>query len=71
MPKKTPFNLIMDIVVNLLSLLGALAMFLYGMSLLSGGLEKFAGDKLASVLSIMTKNRVTGVLTGVLVTMIL
>ena len=53
---------------DLLKLLGALAMFLYGMKIMSEGLQKFAGDRLRSVLTAMTTNRVTGVLTGVLIT---
>lgn len=43
-------------------------MFLYGMKIMSEGLEKFAGDKLRNVLAAMTKNRFMGVITGVLVT---
>ncbi len=58
----------METLVNILSLLGSLAMFLYGMKIMSEGLEKFAGDRLRSILASMTKNRVMGVLTGVLVT---
>jgi len=54
--------------INILSLLGSLAMFLYGMKIMSEGLEKFAGDRLRSILASMTKNRVMGVLTGILVT---
>lgn len=58
----------MTTVLNLLSLLGSLGLFLYGMKIMSEGLEKFAGDRLRAVLAAMTKNRVMGVLTGVLVT---
>ena len=58
----------MDTLVNLLSLLGALALFLYGMKIMSEGLEKFAGNKLRAILAAMTRNRLMGVLTGVLVT---
>ena len=53
---------------DLLKLLGALAMFLYGMKIMSEGLQKFAGDRLRNILTAMTTNRVTGVLTGVLIT---
>lgn len=49
-------------------LLGSLALFLYGMKIMSEGLQKFAGDRLRSILTAMTTNRVTGVLTGVLIT---
>ena len=58
----------MEVLLNLLSLLGSLGLFLYGMKIMSEGLEKFAGDRLRAVLAAMTKNRVMGVLTGVLVT---
>ena len=58
----------MDTFVNLLSLLGALALFLYGMKIMSEGLEKFAGNKLRAILAAMTRNRLMGVLTGILVT---
>ena len=44
---------------DLLKLLGSLAMFLYGMKIMSEGLQKFAGDRLRSVLTAMTTNRVT------------
>lgn len=53
---------------DLLKLLGSLALFLYGMKIMSEGLQKFAGDSLRRILTAMTTNRVTGVLTGVLIT---
>ena len=53
---------------DLLKLLGSLAMFLYGMKIMSEGLQKFAGDRLRKILTAMTTNRVTGVLTGVFIT---
>ncbi|MDR2969351.1 MAG: Na/Pi cotransporter family protein, partial [Tannerellaceae bacterium] len=56
---------------DFLTLVGALGMFLYGMKVMSEGLQKLAGDKLRSILSIMTTNRFTGVLTGVLITAII
>jgi len=43
-------------------------LFLYGMKIMSEGLQKFAGDRLRRILTAMTTNRVTGVLTGVLIT---
>lgn len=58
----------MDTFINIFSLLGSLGLFLYGMKIMSEGLEKFAGDRLRSILAAMTKNRVMGVLTGVLIT---
>ena len=57
-----------ELIVNLLSLLGSLGLFLFGMKTMSEGLEKFAGDRLRSILAAMTKNRFMGVLTGIIVT---
>lgn len=51
-----------------LCLIGSLGLFLYGMKVMSEGLQKFAGDSLRKILTAMTTNRVTGVLTGVLIT---
>ncbi|HCF80720.1 MAG TPA: Na/Pi cotransporter, partial [Porphyromonadaceae bacterium] len=53
---------------DFLKLIGSLALFLYGMKIMSEGLQKLAGNKLRTILSAMTKNRVMGVLTGVLIT---
>ena len=53
---------------DFLKLLGSLALFLYGMKIMSEGLQKFAGDRLRRILTAMTTNRVTGVLTGMLIT---
>ena len=53
---------------DFLTLVGALGMFLYGMKVMSEGLQKVAGDKLRGILSVMTTNRFTGVLTGILIT---
>ena len=53
---------------DLLRLIGSLALFLYGMKIMSEGLQKFTGDSLRKILTAMTTNRVTGVLTGVLIT---
>ena len=53
---------------DFLKLLGSLAMFLYGMKIMSEGLQKFAGDRLRRILTAMTTNRVTGVITGMLIT---
>ncbi|MGI6572170.1 MAG: Na/Pi cotransporter family protein [Fermentimonas sp.] len=54
--------------LDFLMLLGGLALFLYGMKTMSDGLQKLAGNKLRNVLSAMTKNRVMGMLTGLLIT---
>lgn len=55
-------------IIDFISLLGAVCLFLYGMKVMSEGLQKAAGDRLRNILGIMTKNRVTGVLTGVIIT---
>ena len=49
-------------------LIGGLAMFLYGMNVMSGGLTKAAGGKLESVLATVTGNRIIAYLFGVGVT---
>ena len=58
-------------ILQIFTLLGALGMFLYGMNLMSSGLQKAAGDKLRSFLSAMTSNPAKGVLTGLGVTSII
>lgn len=58
----------MEIIINIFSLVGSLALFLYGMKIMSEGLEKFAGEKLRAILGAMTKNRVMGVITGIGIT---
>lgn len=52
-------------------LLGGLALFLYGMNMMSDGLQKAAGEKMKSVLGFLTKNPVLGVLAGALTTAVL
>ena len=53
---------------DFLRLIGSFALFMYGMKIMSEGLQKFAGDSLRRILTAMTTNRVTGMLTGVLIT---
>ena len=55
-------------ILQIFTLLGALGMFLYGMNLMSSGLQKAAGDKLRGLLSAMTSNPFKGVLTGLGIT---
>ena len=57
----------MDI-LDIFSLLGALGMFLYGMNLMSSGLQKAAGERLRGFLSAMTSNPFKRVATGVGIT---
>ena len=58
----------MTTLLNVLSILGGLAMFLYGMALMSEGLQKSAGDRLRAFMAKMTSNAVKRVFTGTLVT---
>lgn len=51
-----------------LTLFGALSLFLFGMKVMSEGIQKLAGDKMRSILSAMTSNRFFGVLTGFFIT---
>ncbi len=55
-------------ILDFLGLLGAVGLFLYGMKVMSEGLQKAAGDRLRSILGSMTRNRVTGTVTGFFIT---
>jgi len=58
-------------ILQIFTLLGALGMFLYGMNLMSSGLQKAAGDRLRGFLSAMTSNPFKGVMTGLGITTII
>ena len=58
-------------ILQIFTLLGALGMFLYGMNLMSSGLQKAAGEKLRGFLSAMTSNPFKGVMTGLGITTII
>ena len=58
-------------ILQVFTLLGALGMFLYGMNLMSSGLQKAAGDRLRGFLSAMTSNPLKGVLTGLGITTVI
>ena len=58
-------------VFQLLTLLGALGMFLYGMNLMSAGLQKVAGSKMRGFLTAMTSNPFKGVMTGLGITSVI
>ena len=58
-------------ILQIFTLLGALGMFLYGMNLMSSGLQKAAGDRLRNFLSAMTSNPFKGVLTGLGITSVI
>lgn len=55
----------------ILGLLGGLALFLYGMQMMSGGLEAVAGDRMKTILEKLTSNRFVGILVGCLITMVI
>lgn len=55
---------------DLIEALGALGFFIYGMKVMSEGIQKAAGDQLKQVLNTMTKNRFLGVLSGFLITLL-
>ena len=56
---------------NILSMLGGLALFLYGMQMMSTGLEAAAGNKMKLILEKITANRFVGVLVGAFITAII
>lgn len=53
--------------IDLLKLVGAIGLFLYGMKLMSEALQKVAGARMRSIFAAMTRNRFLGVLTGLLI----
>lgn len=55
-------------VIDFLCLLASVCLFLYGMKVMSEGLQKAAGDRLRNILGAMTRNRWTGVITGIIIT---
>ena len=57
--------------IDFLTLIGALGLFLYGMKLMSEALQKVAGSKLRNFLAAMTSNRFMGVVTGLSITAII
>lgn len=61
----------MDAIFQVLTLLGSLGLFLYGMTLMSEALQKVAGDKLRNILAAMTSNSVSRVLTGLFITAVI
>ena len=58
-------------ITDVLSLFGGLALFLYGMQMMSTGLEAAAGNKMKSILEKLTSNRVKGVLVGAAITAVI
>ncbi|MDR1903097.1 MAG: Na/Pi cotransporter family protein [Treponema sp.] len=60
----------MTIAASLFGLLGGLSLFLYGMKVMSEGIQQAAGDRMQKALNLMTKNRFIAVFTGLVVTAI-
>ena len=58
----------MQLVLQIITLIGSVAMLMYGLKVMSEGLQKMAGSKLSNVLGTMTTNRFSGVLTGAFIT---
>ena len=58
----------MQLLLQIITLIGSVAMLMYGMKVMSEGLQKMAGSKLSNVLGTMTTNRFMGVLTGTFIT---
>ena len=56
---------------NILGLLGGLALFLYGMQMMSNGLESVAGNKMKDILEKLTSNRFLGIIVGALITAVI
>ena len=61
----------MNILMTLFKIVGSLGLFLYGIKLLSEGLQKTAGNRLKAILRLMTKNRFVSVLTGIIITILI
>lgn len=60
-----------NIFVTILGLLGGLAIFIFGMNMMSENLQKIAGEKMKNILALLTKNPVLGVIAGALTTAVL
>ena len=66
---QTIYELLMNFgILEVLTLIGSVGMFLYGMKLMSEGLQKAAGNKLRNILALMTNNKFLGALTGIFIT---
>ena len=61
----------MDLVISLIKIIGSVGLFLFGMQILSEGLQKSASGKLKKTLEMMTGNRLLSVLTGFLITVVI
>mgnify|MGYP001201917533 CR=1 FL=1 len=57
-----------DVIKSVLSILGSLGVFLYGMRVMSDGIQNVAGERLQQILNTMTKNKFLAILTGFIIT---
>ncbi|PLW99998.1 MAG: Na/Pi cotransporter, partial [Marinilabiliales bacterium] len=62
---------VFQIIGQILTLVGSLGLFLFGMKLMSESLQKVAGSRMRSILNAMTQNRFRGVLTGFMITTVI
>ena len=62
---------IMALITPILALIGSLGFLLYGMKLMSDGIQKSAGERMQRTLSLVTGNRFAGLLTGMFITMVI
>ncbi len=58
----------MSVVTTILQLIGSLGVFLYGMRVMSDGIQKLAGERMQGIMNFMTRNRMIAVMTGFLIT---
>lgn len=61
----------MKTVMIFFQVIGSLGLFLYGMKMLSEGLQKSAGSRMKAILKLMTKNRFISIITGIVITIII
>ena len=61
----------MNVIQPVLELIGSLGLLLYGMKLMSDGIQKSSGEKLQRALAVLTGNRFASLLTGLVVTMVI
>ncbi|MFA5448200.1 MAG: Na/Pi cotransporter family protein [Sphaerochaeta sp.] len=61
----------MSMIVGLLQIVGSLGLFLFGIKMLSEGLQKSAGHRMKAILRLMTKNRSISIVTGILITILI
>ena len=60
-----------DVFQTVITMLGGLALFIYGMNLMSDGLQKAAGERMEKILALLTRNPILGVLAGTVCTAVL